>query len=37
MKLSYTNTSKEYDELLKFNLLRVEKAKYIFLYFLNTV
>ncbi|WP_300958550.1 hypothetical protein [uncultured Clostridium sp.] len=33
MKLSYTNTSKEYDELLKFNILRVEKAKYIFLYF----
>ncbi len=32
MKLSYTNTSKEYDELLKFNILRVEKAKYIFLY-----
>lgn len=32
MKLSYTNTSKEYDELLEFNLLRVEKAKYIFIY-----
>ncbi|WP_301214875.1 hypothetical protein [uncultured Clostridium sp.] len=32
MKLSYTNTSKEYDELLKFNLLTTEKRKYIFLY-----
>ncbi|WP_304428066.1 hypothetical protein [uncultured Clostridium sp.] len=32
MKLSYTNTSKEYDELLKFNLLATERRKYIFLY-----
>ena len=32
MKLSYTNTSKEYDELLKFNLLTTEKRKYIFFY-----
>lgn len=37
MRLTYINTYNDYDKLLKFQLLKVEKRKYIFAYLFTPI
>ena len=37
MRLTYINTYNDYDKLLKFQLLKVEKRKYIFVYLFTPI